>query len=115
MNVKKNAAKGAIATVLGLSALGLGVGAGAASADPGPPCWENCGGHGDRGNHRGYNDYDPWRPGQQVWERPWDQRFIDDARFDHRPFNWQGQRVEPYFDNLRGAWGFWFFGVWIAL
>ncbi|MDT5289840.1 MAG: hypothetical protein QOF88_4729, partial [Mycobacterium sp.] len=25
------------------------------------------------------------------------------------------QRVEPYFDNDRGAWGFWFLGLWIPL
>jgi hypothetical protein len=34
---------------------------------------------------------------------------------DHQPFNWQGQRVEPYFDNDRGAWGFSFLGLWIPL
>ena len=43
------------------------------------------------------------------------QRGVDDARGDHQPFNWQGQRVEPYFDNDRGAWGFWFLGLWIPL
>ena len=42
-------------------------------------------------------------------------RGLDDARGDHQPFNWQGQRVEPYFDNDRGAWGFWFLGLWIPL
>jgi hypothetical protein len=118
MNVKKYAAKGAIATVLGLSTLGLGAGAGAASADPGPPCWEQCNGH-DHGNRgrgpdRRFDDFHQGPPGQ-VWDRPWDQRFIDDARFDHRPFNWQGQRVEPYWDAGRYAWGFWFFGIWIPL
>ena len=55
-------------------------------------------------------------PDQGGWDqRPWDQRGIDDARGDHQPFNRQGQRVDPYFDNDRGAWGFWFFGLWIPL
>jgi hypothetical protein len=130
MNVKKDVAKGAIAAALGLSALGLGVGAGTASADPGQPCWQqNC-----QGDHRGDGDGhqwgdqgrpdqwhpDQWRPdqgwNQRPWDqRPWDQRGIDDARFDHQPFNWQGQRVEPYWDEGQGAWGFWFFGLWIPL
>ena len=57
-----------------------------------------------------------WRPDQGGWDqRPWDQRGIDDARFDHQPFNWQGQQVEPYWDQDRGAWGFWFLGTWIPL
>lgn len=143
MNVKKDVAKGAIAAVLGLSALGLGTGAGIASADPGQPCFQqNCQGDGphrgdqdgrgngnDRGN--GLNDHqwgdqgpgDQWRPdrGGDQWrpdqgdQRPWDQRGPDDARFDHQPFNWQGQRVEPYWDQYRAAWGFWFFGMWMPL
>ena len=59
---------------------------------------------------------DQWRPDQGGWDqRPWDQRGVDDARGDHQPFNWQGQRVEPYWDQDRGAWGFWFLGLWIPL
>ena len=115
MKLKRIAAQAAIASALGASALGIG--AGLASADPGGhgPCWgpycqgDNRGddGHGDRGD-RGhgddFRDYDRW-----------DQRGIDQGRWDHRPFNYQGQRVEPYYDNFRGAWGFWFFGVWVSL
>jgi hypothetical protein len=133
MNVKRDVANGAIATVLGLSALGLGTGAGIASADPGQPCWQQCQGDrgndgGDRGNGRddrwnGGDDHqwgdqgrgDQWRPDQGRDQRPWDQRGVDNARFDHQPFNWQGQRVEPYWDQGRGAWGFWSFGMWIPL
>ncbi|MCV7176611.1 hypothetical protein [Mycolicibacterium sphagni] len=149
MNVKTDFAKGAVAAVLGLSALGLGAGAGIASADPGQPCWQqNCQGndHGGGGpdargnggdNHQWGNQGQPdqwrpdqgqpdqWRPDQgqpdqwrpdQGWDqRPWDQRGIDDARFDHQPFNWQGQRVEPYWDQDRGAWGFQAFGIWIPM
>jgi hypothetical protein len=130
MNLKKVVAQAAIAGALGLPALALGVGAGTASADPGQPCWaQNC-----QGDHRGDGGQDPrgvggdgrqwgdqwrpdqWRPDQGGWDqRPWDQRGIDDARFDHQPFDWQGQRVEPYWDQGRGAWGFWFLGLWIRL
>lgn len=134
MNAKKIVAKSAIASALGLCALGLGAGgaAGIASADPGQPCWpQNCQSddHHDNGgpDNRGYGDNDhrygdQWRPDQDQWrpdqrddQRPWDQRGIDDARFDHQPFNWQGQRVEPYWDQGRNAWGFWFFGMWIPM
>jgi hypothetical protein len=130
MNVKKDLAKGAIAAALGLSALGLGIGAGTASADPWQPCWQqNCqGDHRDGGDDHQWGDQgrpdqwrpdqgpDQWRPDQRPWDqRPWDQRGIDDARFDHQPFNWQGQRVEPYWDQGQNAWGFWFLGLWIPL
>jgi hypothetical protein len=145
MNVKKVVAQAAIAGALGLPALALGVGSGMASADPWQPCWpqQNCQGdqRGDGGqDHRGDVDGrqwgdqwrpdqwrpdqwrpdqwrpDQWRPDQGGWDqRPWDQRGIDDARWDHQPFNWQGQRVEPSWDQDRGFWGFWFFGIWIPL
>lgn len=125
MNLKKIAAGAVIAGALGLPALALEVGIGTASADPGP-CWaQNCQGDNDRGNdHQWRPDQfrpdqfrpDQWRPDQRDWDqRPWDQRGVDDARFDHQPFNWQGQRVEPYWDQDHNAWGFWFLGVWIPL
>jgi len=112
MSWNKIAAAGAIAGTLGLAA--IGVGAGTASADPGgghggPPCFycqidgHHDNGRDDRGGQR-YDDYDHW-----------DQRGIDNGRYDHRPFNYQGQRVEPYWDNDRAVWGFWFFGIFIAL
>src|ERR1700722_19920974 len=123
MKIKKTVARAAIVGAMGAGALGLGVGLGTASADPWQPCWQGCQGdhRGDGGDGRRWGDGgdgrqwgDQWRPDQRGWDqRPWDQRGIDDARFDHQPFNWQGQRVEPFFDNDRGAWGFWFFGMWI--
>ncbi len=133
MSFKKTVARSAIVGALGFSALGLGVGLGTASADQGnggQPCWpQNCQGdqrsdggqdhRGDGGDGRPWGNQ--WQPGQGRgdqggWDqRPWDQRGLDDARGDHQPFNWQGQRVEPYFDNDRGAWGFWFLGLWIPL
>jgi hypothetical protein len=132
MSFKKTVARAAIAGALSFSALGLGVGLGTASADNGnggQPCGpQNCQGdqRGDGGqDHRGGGgDGRPWgnqwqpdqgRPDQGWDQRPWDQRGVDDARGDHQPFNWQGQRVEPYFDNDRGAWGFSFLGLWVPL
>jgi hypothetical protein len=130
MSLKKTVARAAIVGAMGASALGLGVGLGTSSADPWQPCWaQNCQGdqrgdsgqdhRGDGGDGRAWGDQwrpDQWRGDQGGWDqRPWDQRGFDDARFDHQPFNWQGQRVEPFFDNDRGAWGFWFLGMWIPL
>jgi hypothetical protein len=75
---------------------------------------------GDAGDGKPWGNQ--WRPDQGPadqggWDqRSWGQRGIDDARMDHQPFNWQGQRVQPYFDNARGAWGFSAFGgLWIQL
>ncbi|OKH85808.1 hypothetical protein EB75_16070 [Mycobacterium sp. ST-F2] len=31
------------------------------------------------------------------------------------PFDYWGQQVFPVFDPGYNAWGFWFFGIWIAL
>ncbi len=139
MSLKKTVARSAIVGALGMGALGLGVGMGTSSADHGnggQPCWpQNCqgdqrgdGGQGQRGDGGDGRQFDQWRPDQwqpdqhqwqpdqRGWDqRSWDQRGIDDARADHQAFNWQGQRVEPYFDNDRGAWGFWFLGLWIPL
>ena len=130
MNLKKHVAKAAIAAALGGSALALAVGASPASADPGQPCWQNCQGdhRGDgpqdnRGDDHQWGDQgrpdqwrqDQWQPDQRGDWRPWDQRGIDDARFDHQPFDWQGQRVEPYWDQFRNAWGFWLGPIWIPL
>src|SRR5882672_7952500 len=102
MKVKKDVATGAIAAMLSLSAIGLGTGVGIASADPGQPCWQQCQGddhhgdgyQGDRGYGGGDHQWgdqgrgDQWRPDQGSDWRPWDQRGVDDARFDHQPFNW---------------------------
>jgi hypothetical protein len=143
MHLKKMTAGTMIAGALGLPALSLGIGVGAASADPGQPCGVmNCQGtHPGPGDQQWHPDQwrpdqgrpdqwrpdqgrpDQWRPGQwqqpaqRDWDdqRPWDQRRIDDARWDHRPFNWAGQRVEPFWDPDRAAWGFWFLGTWMPL
>jgi hypothetical protein len=118
MNLKKVAAQAAIAAVLGFPALGLGVGVGTASAEPGPPCGNYCDGQqnqrGDDGDG-GFRGDGGFGGGGQFDQQRWDQRGIDDGRFDHQPFNYQGQRVEPYFDNGQGAWGFQFLGIFVPL
>ena len=145
MSLKNAVVKAAIVGALGLPALGLGVGVGIASADAGghgQPCGAFCPGDqrgdngGDRGNRdnggdQGFRD-NGFRDngGDQGFRdnggdqgnrdnggdgRRWDQRGIDDARFDHQPFNYEGQRVEPYFDNNFNAFGFQFFGIFIPL
>ena len=80
----------------GLGAATLGLGAGLAYADPPRP-----------------------RPGPVVVEPPripWQDRdAYDRARHDHRPFQYQGQWVNPVFDQVRNGWGFWFGPIWIPL
>ncbi len=136
MSLKNVFVKAAIVGALGVPALGLGVGVGMASADPGgpgQPCGVFCPGDqrgdngGDQGNRdnggdRGFRDNSFRDNGGDQGNRDnggdgrrWDQRGIDDARFDHQPFNYEGQRVEPYFDNNFNAFGFQFFGVFIPL
>ena len=144
MSLKNAIVKAAFVGALGLPALGLGVGVGTASADPGnhgQPCAVFC--PGDNGGDQGFRDNggdqgfrdnggdqgfrdnggdQGFRDngGDQGFRdggdgRPWDQRGIDDARIDHQPFNYEGQRVEPYFDNNFNAFGFQFLGVFIPL
>jgi hypothetical protein len=107
MKLKNFAMRTAIVGALGVSALGFGGALGTASADPGfhdQPCFlQFCHdrGHGFGRGDRGFDG------------RRWDQRGFDDGRRDHLPFNYQGHRVEPFFDHGRGAWGFWSFNSWI--
>ena len=51
------------------------------------------------------------------WNRHWDgpQRDIDQARFDHQPFNYDDYQAVPIWSPDQGGWGFWFFGLWIPL
>jgi hypothetical protein len=39
----------------------------------------------------------------------------DQGRFDHQPFNWMGQQVNPVQSGDGNGWGFWFLGQWIPL
>jgi hypothetical protein len=42
-------------------------------------------------------------------------RGFDQGRFDHQPFNYNGNWVTPIFNPDFNNWGFWFFGIWIPL
>ncbi|MDT5335022.1 MAG: hypothetical protein QOD90_527 [Mycobacterium sp.] len=92
---------------------------------PGGP--DDHGGPGDRGgpggpqwggpDPRGGPDYHGG-PGGPEWGPPppdlgW--RGIDQGRFDHQPFNYNGNWVQPIFNQDYNNWGFWFFGIWIPL
>jgi hypothetical protein len=57
-------------------------------------------------------DHNPgWTPPppDQAW------RGIDQGRFDHQPFNYNGAWVTPIFNHDFNNWGFWSFGIWIPL
>jgi hypothetical protein len=45
----------------------------------------------------------------------WHGRGIDQGRFDHQPFNWNGQQVTPMPAGDGHGWGFWFLNQWIPL
>ena len=68
------------------------------------------GGPGDRGPS-------PWDHNPGWGPPPPDQgwRGIDQGRFDHQPFNYNGSWVTPIFNPDFNNWGFWFFGIWIPL
>ncbi len=82
--------------------------------DPGPAAWQ---GGPDRGpggpQWRGDGDDRGWRPGPPPADLAW--RGIDQARFDHQPFNYLGHWVNPVFEPGYNNWGFWLFGAWIPL
>jgi hypothetical protein len=92
----------------------------------GPPDWHNGGPGGPPDWHNGGPGGPPdWHspdyrggPGGPVWGPPppglaW--RGIDQGRYDHQPFNYNGLWVEPIYSPIFNNWGFWFFGVWIPL
>lgn len=56
----------------------------------------------------------PWdNPPPTPPDLPW--RGIDQGRFDHQPFNYNGRWVSPFFNPQFNNWGFWLFGIWIPL
>lgn len=141
MGIKRLTCASAVA--IALAATALATGAGPAAAQPGRPSCDfgNCqgaggpggpGGHGpDRGpGGPGGPDRGPGGPGGpdrgpgggpdrgNNWGPPppnlaW--RGIDQGRFDHQPFNYNGQWVSPLFNPDFNNWGFWLFGIWIPL
>ena len=42
-------------------------------------------------------------------------RGLDQGRYDHQPFNYNGSWVQPIFNPDFNNWGFWFLGIWIPL
>jgi hypothetical protein len=110
MSFKRALSASALAAGIGVTGL-LGLGLGTASADPWgcdrpgtPPC-------GDHRDDRGGPGDDRGGPGPVDWHG----RGIDQGRFDHQPFNWNGQQVNPVLGADGQSWGFWFFGQWIPL
>ncbi len=73
----------------------------------------------DRGGPGGFGGQDGrGGPAGRQWGPPppdlaW--RGIDQGRYDHQPFNYNGSWVEPAFNADYDNWGFWFFGIWIPL
>lgn len=129
MKVKRALTASTLAAGIGAAGL-FGIGLATASADPGwcppgAPCWghdDHRGGDGgwqrgggDGGWQRGvdwHQDRDGWRDDRG---RDWYHRGIDDARWDHQPFAYNGQWVNPVFDQGFNAWGFWLGPIWIPL
>ncbi|HKP42145.1 hypothetical protein [Mycobacterium sp.] len=103
MDFKRVLSISTLAAGIGIAGL-FGVGIGTANADPGQGCDRpgipQCGDHRD---DRGTAPVD------------WHNRGIDQGRFDHQPFNWNGQQVTPVPAGDGNGWGFWFFGMWIPL
>jgi hypothetical protein len=97
-----------LAAGLGVAGL-LGVGLGTASADPWSGPGQGCDRPGAPPCGRDYPD--DWRNGPVDWHN----RGINEGRNDHQPFNWNGQQVDPVFDQGRNAWGFWFLNQWIPM
>lgn len=106
MNFKRALTASTLAAGIGVAGL-FGVGLAGANADPGGPCPPNapCG---QRDDHRGAGG-----PGAAAPD--WHNRGIDQGRQDHQPFDWNGQQVNPVFDDGHQAWGFWLGPVWIPL
>jgi len=95
MKLKRLIAGTVIAGSLGAAALGLGAGLANAEPPPGPgPGWV--------------------QPGPPDL-RPEDCGAYDQAVLDHRPFQYDGQWVNPVFDQGHQGWGFWLGPIWIPL
>jgi hypothetical protein len=110
MTFKRAICASALAGGVGLAGL-LGVGLGTASADPwGPPPPPRC----DAPGAPPCDHHDDWNRGGPA-PMDWHQRGIDQGRFDHQPFNWNGQQVNPVPAGNGIGWGFWFNGTWIPL
>lgn len=118
MNLKRVLYASTAAASIGAAGL-FGLGLGTASADPGQPCGgpnpQACQqGPGGPGNGPGGPNNGPGN-GPNNGPDDWQHRGIDQGRQDHRPFNWNGQWVQPMPAGNGHGWGFWFLGQWIPL
>lgn len=111
MNLKRMMYASAAAAGIGAAGL-FGLGIGTASADPGQPCggWNASACQPGPDNGQGGWQYD-----NNNGPADWRHRGIDHGRQDHRPFNWNGQWVQPMPAGNGFGWGFWFLGQWIPL
>jgi hypothetical protein len=128
MTFKRAICASTLTAGVGLAGL-FGLGLGTASADFGPDC--NAPGRPPCGQDQHWNNQGPdnhWNQGQDNrWNQgpgnnfggpgpvDWHGRGIDQGRFDHQPFNWNGQQVNPMLGADGQSWGFWFLGMWIPL
>lgn len=102
MNFKRALTASTLAAGIGVAGL-FGVGLAGAGADPGGP------------GGPGWNQPGPGGPGGPGGGPGWHDRGIDQGRQDHQPFNWNGQQVNPVFDDGHHGWGFWLGPIWIPL
>jgi len=109
MNLKRMMCGSALAAGVGVAGL-FGVGIGVAGADPGQPCGGPnapvCQGPAPQHNNG---------PGPAPGPNGWQHRNMNQARQDHQPFVYNGQRVQPMPAGNGHGWGFWFLGQWIPL
>ncbi len=102
MTFKRALCASTLAAGIGIAGLFV-VGAGTANADP----WHGC----DRPGAWECDRHDARGPGPVDWHN----RGIDEGRWDHQPFNWNGWQVTPLPAGDGNGWGFWFLDQWIPL
>lgn len=108
MNIKRLTCASAIAIAPGTTSQAAG--SGVAAAQPGPPCgFRQLPGNGRPGYAGPMGQPSP----DSTPDLPW--RGIDQGRFHHQPFNYNGRWVSPFFNPQFNNWGFWLFGIWIPL
>ncbi|GAC1648896.1 MAG: hypothetical protein NVS4B6_23880 [Mycobacterium sp.] len=98
MSFKRALSVSMLAGGIGIAGI-FGLGTGTASADPWgcdrpPACGDPRDDHG---------------PGPVDWHN----RGVDQGRFDHQPFDWNGKQVYPVSAGDGNGPGFWVLGQWI--
>ena len=145
MDIKRVTCASVLALGVGVAGLSGGTGVASADPGPQPCGFPGCPAPGGPSwDHGGPDGPSPWdHPGPSPWDHPapsaWDHRgpdgpspwdhnpgwgppppelawrSIDQARFDHQPFAYNGRWVTPIFEPGFNQWGFWFFGIWVPL